>query len=59
MLDIIKKQYSDYNSPINRTIDIISNNSAFISQLYCAFNNELLPKPNEQEFHEFFIRLIE
>lgn len=59
MLEMIAQQFSDYAMPIKRTVDIISNNSAFLAQIYTAFNNQLLPKPQEQEFHEFFIRLIE
>jgi hypothetical protein len=38
---------------------VISNNSAFMGQLYTAINSDLIPRPNEQEFHEFFIRLVE
>lgn len=48
MLEIVAQQYSDYVMPIKRTVDIISNNSAFLAQLYTAFNNQLLPKPQEQ-----------
>lgn len=48
MLEIVARQYSDYVMPINRTVDIVSNNSAFLAQLYTAFNNQLLPKPQEQ-----------
>lgn len=59
LLEMVAQQYKEYVMPIKRTVDIIPNNSAFIAQLYTAFNNHLLPKPNEHEFHEFFIRLVE
>jgi hypothetical protein len=59
LIDQVRRQYLEYVSPINRTIDVISNNSAFIGQLYCALNGQLIPKPKEQDFHEFFVRLVE
>lgn len=59
LIETLSKQFSDYREPINRTVDVISNNSAFIGQLYTAFSNELLPRPSEEEFHQFFLRLVE
>ena len=49
---IVIEKYSKYiESPIDRTIDIISNNSAFLSQLYCVFKLEMFKNPEEKEFH--------
>lgn len=59
MLGLIKKHFEDYKQPINRTVDVIPNNSAFLGQLYTAFQGKLLEKPKEEEFNWFFVRLIE
>ncbi len=43
---IVIEKYSKYiESPIDRTIDVISNNSAFLSQLYCVIKLEMFKKP--------------
>jgi len=40
-------------------VDVIANNSAFLGQLFTAFQGKFLEKPKEEEFHWFFVRLIE
>ena len=40
-------------------MDVIANNSAFLGQLFTAFQGKFLEKPKEEEFHWFFVRLIE
>ena len=45
---VISKYQKYIESPIDRTIDIISNNSAFLSQLYCVIKLEMLKKPEEK-----------
>ena len=59
LLQTILSKYQAYKNPINRTVDIISSNSAFISQLYTAIRFGLLEKPSEKDFNWFFVRLIE
>lgn len=59
LIKTVTTQFREYEQPINRTVDIISNNSAFIAQLYTAINNQLIQRPSEQDFHQFFIRLVE
>jgi hypothetical protein len=53
------EKYLNYEKPINRTVDIINNNSSFMSQIYTVIKLGYLEKPSEEKFHEFFIRLIE
>lgn len=45
------EKYLNYEKPICRTVDIISNNSCFISQIYTAIKSGALEKPNEEKFH--------
>lgn len=52
-------KYLSYEKPICRTVDMISNNSSFISQLYTVIKLGIFQKPKESEFHEFFKRFIE
>ncbi len=42
---VINKYLKYIEFPIQRTIDIISNNSAFLSQLYCVIKLDMLKKP--------------
>lgn len=44
--EIVIKKYQNYvEQPLQRTIDVISNNSAFLSQLYCVIKLNILQKP--------------
>jgi hypothetical protein len=56
--EIIQK-YIRYKDPINRTIDVMSNNYVFLSQLMCVIEMHRMEKPSEAEYHEFFKRLVE
>lgn len=56
---MVIQKYQAYKEPINRTIDVISNNSSFLGQLYTALKSKKMPMPTEEEFHFFFKRLIE
>lgn len=38
---------------------MINNNSSFLGQIYTAIRAEKMVKPQEDEFHEFFKRLVE
>ena len=55
----INQKYNNYAKPINRTVDVINNNSSFLGQIYTAIRAEKMVKPQEDEFHEFFKRLVE
>lgn len=39
------QKYINYEKPINRTVDIINNNSSFISQVYTAIKLGMMEKP--------------
>ena len=59
MAGVVKQRYLDYKEPINRTVDVISNNSAFLGQIYIEFKYDFANKPTEKEFDNFLVRLIE
>lgn len=41
--EIVIKKYQNYvEQPLQRTIDVISNNSAFLSQIYCVIKLNIL-----------------
>ena len=52
-------RYKDYEKPINRTVDVINNNSCLMGQFYTLIRSGAIEKPMEVEFHEFFKRLVE
>jgi hypothetical protein len=43
----IMSKYRNYSEPINRTVDVIGNNYAFLAQLLCVIELGSLPKPPE------------
>lgn len=44
--EVVTRKYENYvEQPLQRTIDVISNNSAFLAQLYCVIKLEILKKP--------------
>jgi hypothetical protein len=42
---VIEKYKAYVFQPIKRTIDIISNNSSFLGQIYCLIKMNILEKP--------------
>lgn len=44
---IVVEKYLNYENPLNRTVDIINNNSSFISQIYTVIKLGMLEKPAE------------
>lgn len=55
----VVEKYINYERPICRTLDVISNNSCFIAQIYTAIKLGAMEKPDENKFHEFFKRFVE
>lgn len=43
----VVEKYLNYSKPICRTVDVINNNSSFLSQLYTVIRMGILERPKE------------
>ena len=48
LCDSVLSKYLKYEKPINRTVDVINNNSSFLGQIYSAIQTGLMKKPTEE-----------
>ena len=52
-------KFKEYSQPINRTVDVIPNNLAFIAQVYSLIQMGTMKPPTHDEFHYFLLRIVE